>query len=272
MDPSIEILERSSFLAWPAAEVEQLDGWRLRHTPGVSRRANSVWPNECDGNVDVEARIGRAERFYGERRATAMFQIGPLACPRDLDAVLEQRGYVVHAPSRVLTADAGVVQARALDGGRAATSAKAVAAVRVSSDLSQEWFDVSGRRGRHAGHASTYLELLRRIPGEVGYALATFDGEPAAVGLGVCQPPWLAIASMWTLTQFRRRGAARAILAGLEHWGIERGVTRLYLQVEADNAPARTVYREAGFADFYGYHYRVAPPNGIGPPPPPRLR
>jgi ribosomal protein S18 acetylase RimI-like enzyme len=32
-----------------------------------------------------------------------------------------------------------------------------------------------------------------------------------------------------------------------------------YLQVEADNAPARAIYRRLGFADAFAYHYRQAP-------------
>ena len=38
-------LEELAANAWPAGEVEELDGWRLRFNAGVTRRANSVWPN-----------------------------------------------------------------------------------------------------------------------------------------------------------------------------------------------------------------------------------
>ena len=33
----------------------------------------------------------------------------------------------------------------------------------------------------------------------------------------------------------------------------------VYLQVEAGNAAARSLYRRHGFADHHEYHYRVAP-------------
>jgi GNAT superfamily N-acetyltransferase len=90
-----------------------------------------------------------------------------------------------------------------------------------------------------------------------GYALATLGGEPAAVGLGVCDPPWLGVFSMSTLHSHRRRGAATAILSALAAWGAGRGAGRVYLQVEADNGPARALYLRSGFEDAYGYHYRV---------------
>ena len=43
------------------------------------------------------------------------------------------------------------------------------------------------------------------------------------------------------------------------HWHAEKGAVASYLQVEADNHPARRIYQRLGFADAYAYHYRVAP-------------
>ncbi len=38
-------IEGLALRAWPAAEQQSLDGWRLRFNAGVTRRANSVsWP------------------------------------------------------------------------------------------------------------------------------------------------------------------------------------------------------------------------------------
>ena len=45
---------------------------------------------------------------------------------------------------------------------------------------------------------------------------------------------------------------------------VARGGQHLYLQVEDGNAAARRLYRQAGFAEHHGYHYRVAPGRGAG--------
>ena len=39
----------------------------------------------------------------------------------------------------------------------------------------------------------------------------------------------------------------------------EAGVRSAYLQVGADNEPARRIYARLGFTDAYTYHYRAAP-------------
>jgi ribosomal protein S18 acetylase RimI-like enzyme len=39
----------------------------------------------------------------------------------------------------------------------------------------------------------------------------------------------------------------------------QRGITRAFLQVEADNAPALGLYRRFGFTTAWTYHYWKAP-------------
>jgi GNAT superfamily N-acetyltransferase len=249
MDARISIVEDLAFRSWPAAEVADIEGWRVRFTSGVTRRGNSVWANEWRGSR-VEASIDRVEDFYRARSAAPMFQVGPLSRPVDLDAALARRGYVVTAPTRILSAGVDALKTFADD-------RKTLASASVYDSITDAWFEVSGERGRFAAHQDIYRALLGRMAKRSGYALATIGGEPAAVGLGVCDPPWLGVFSMSTLPSHRRRGAAMAILSALAIWGAQRGAKRVYLQVEADNRPARSLYARSGFEDVYGVHYRV---------------
>jgi ribosomal protein S18 acetylase RimI-like enzyme len=217
---------------------------------GVSRRGNSVWPGASRDRDDARSRAARveeAERWYAARGAPAMFQLDPARHP-ELDALLAERGYAVDAPVSVQVADA-----RDVPRGAGAT---------VSRILDDAWFDVSARRGRFARVVDTYRGLLSRIGQRARYALAEVGGVPAAVGMGVLDGERMGVFSMLTVPEARRRGGARAVLAGLAAEAMSSGAPRLYLLVERDNAPALALYSAASFREIYGYHYRVAPARG----------
>ncbi len=264
MTDPVDAIERRAYAAWPAEEVMHLGGWRLRAMRGVSRRANSVWPSsgalsdhgaEREGGgapsergVELESRIERAEAWYESKGLSAAFQLTRRATPRGLDTALERRGYRVDAPVSIQ-----VARARTVLRGQAGSD------VQVSREIPDEWFEISAYKGRFARVAEVYRGLLGRIGPRARYALARVDGEPAAVGLGVIDEGWMGIFSMLTLSSHRRRGAGRAILAGLASAALEDGVEDLYLQVERDNAGAAALYAAASFRELYGYHYRMAP-------------
>ena len=62
---------------------------------------------------------------------------------------------------------------------------------------------------------------------------------------------------MATLPNYRRRGAASAVLHAIASWGQEQGAGDMYLQVMQNNTPALELYAKAGFKKLYGYHYRT---------------
>jgi N-acetylglutamate synthase len=244
---AIEELERLAYSSWPAAEVRDLDGWRLRFTGGVTRRANSVFTNDGRGTAPLDDRIGAVENFYRERGEPARFQLSPLARPAELDAELAARGYAVEAPTAI-----EVAETRA-----AARSAEGSTAVRIEPRLFDDWFEISGRRGRFSDTQDVYRGLLERLGGRALYALALDSNEPAAVGLLVIDAGWAGIFSMLTLPSHRGRGLARALVGAMARQALVRGVERLYLQVERDNRAARRLYAASGFSERYRYHYRL---------------
>ena len=250
-DPEILAIERIAFDAWPAAEVRALGGWRLRFNHGVTNRGSSVWPGPGPCGATLAERVTAVEQFYAERGSRACYQLSPAADPPDLDAALAARGYEVFSPVSVEVAELGDVLARALP-------LEVDAA--CSDTLPEAWFDVSGRRGRFRDEAvSVYRALLERLHGRAGFALAKAGGQVAAVGLAVAAPPWVGVFSMLTLESHRRQRLAEAVLAAIARWAGERGAERMYLQVEIENAPARSLYARVGFVPRYEYHYRRQP-------------
>jgi N-acetylglutamate synthase len=240
-------LENVAFRSWPAAEVKDLDGWRLRSMVGVTRRANSVWTCASAGPSSMEERIATVESFYRDRGGIARFQLSPASLPAELDTALESRGYAIDAPTSIqlTTAD------------RLKDLAPAEATVRVEATLSETWFEISARRGRYREMQAAYRGLLERLAGRALYALAELHSEPAAVGLGVLDGRWLGVFSMLTLESHRRRGLGRAVLGGITKAALARGANRVYLQVERDNPAGLALYGGCGFRELYGYHYRA---------------
>jgi GNAT superfamily N-acetyltransferase len=243
---SIHLLEQAALASWPAAVVQPFDGWLLRFNDGVTRRANSAWPN-AGGEVPLLEKVAKVEAFYRQRGLSPRFQLSPAAEPADLDAALAERGYRRVAQTLVQTApldnmtgtpDSGVV---------------------VTEGFNEQWFatyclaEQFDRR-----EAAGRQDILRRIVGG-GFALLALDDLPAAVGLGVLAGDWVGFFSMATRPEFRRRGAATAILAALAHWGQRHGARQAFLQVMEDNHPARTLYGRLGFRTVYSYHYRELP-------------
>jgi GNAT superfamily N-acetyltransferase len=244
------VVEPYAFDAWPAAEVYRLDGWTLRVTSGVTRRANSVWTVGAPGHMPLVERIEHVETFYRERGLPSTFQLSPLSTPAQLDEVLASRGYTQDAPVSV--------QTRALTPA-GADRRRTDIDVRVRPERDASWWHVVVERGRFAEHPDVLAALLDRIVAERLHATAFREGVPVAAGLGVLAGSWLGVFSMRTLPEHRRAGAATALLERLCAVAHERGASNAYLQVERDNTAAIALYARHGFTEAYGYHYRKSP-------------
>jgi GNAT superfamily N-acetyltransferase len=248
-DPGlVAAVERAALWAWPPREVRFLHGWLLRAGgPLAPRRVSSAQTLAFDASGRLESAIGEVEAWYAARGLPACFQLTEAAAPRGLDAALAARGYVREGESLVMLGDPAVV-AGAVDGGpveilhRPRQSALAAMADPL-------WGDAQ-RRERAA--------LLARIRRPHRYGLVTVGGEPAAGGLVVADGPLAGLFALRTQPPFRRQGLARRLVGALAGWARDQGAERLYLQVEADNAPAIALYARLGFAAAYRYGYRKA--------------
>lgn len=75
------------------------------------------------------------------------------------------------------------------------------------------------------------------ISAEAGFALARVIADEAEILTIAVAPP------------LRRQGLASRLLAGVLAEAAARGATTAFLEVAADNAAARALYRSAGFAE-----------------------
>lgn len=229
------LLERVAADAWPALEEVEVDGWRLRASAGVTRRANSALP--LSGALPVEAVVD----FYRSRELPPVVQVSDAATDDALAALGWQRDIAVE----VMTAPVPV---------GASTAA-------VTAEPDEQWLDcwwaVDGRGG--PVQLVVARQMLSRITAPAAYASIVRDGRAVAVGRAVAQEGQLGVFSMAVSPEHRRRGLGREILHALATWGVEQAARTAYLQVFDGNVEARSLYASAGFSTAHHYHYRSLP-------------
>jgi GNAT superfamily N-acetyltransferase len=246
-------VEEAALAAWPALEIVQLDGWHLRAAHGITGRANSVWSNRCTGSLSLDERVDAAERFYTQRGLAPKFQITPAALPEALDPHLEARGYRFHSPTRVQTASLREVMQHTRP-----LRESPHFEIEVSEEFDDNWFTLyCEAEGADESTAAVRGAILQMLPQPSAFVSLCIDGAAASVGLGVVCGAWMGLFCMSTLAQYRRMGAASAILRTLAIWGSMHDAEQAYLQVRQENAPAVATYARAGFTSAYPYHYRV---------------
>lgn len=233
--------------AWPAAETADHHGWLLRSSGGPSRRANSVASLSWDRDApELEEGIAFAEAFYRARGQRALFQIGPCAQPKELDATLQARGYQRENEVAVMLAAPAAL----------ASGPRPVLEVRIEKRASAAWREIAFEQSRFAQASDSLRDLLQRLGSRVRYVTA-YEGELACAGcFAIASEDRLGVYGMLTLPTARRRGAARAMLCELGAFAQREQLRDVYLLVELENLAARALYAQCGFADAYNYHYR----------------
>ncbi len=221
------------------------DGWLLRMSPGKAKRGRSVNPH-FGSSLPLAHKIGYCEERYAACRLPTIFRITPFCKPADLDAALDQRGYVPSDNTPVQV----VVPARPRPPLRKDVD---VEPVPVAAFVAA----VAALRGSPPEQQAAHLERLAQSPLALHAVVSRVDKEVVACGQVACDRDIAAIYDMATATDWRGRGLASAIVDALLLHAGNWGARVVFLQVDDDNAPAIAVYRKFGFATLYTYHYRA---------------
>ena len=235
------VLEPIADRAWPPRDRSALGGWRLNATDGWSMRSNACWPLAAPDR-DVEAAIDAAEAWLSGRGLPPRFKLTDGAItPQDLPQRLARRGYTDCKTTLVMV-------------GPAAGRADPAVTLFSAPDASFEAVFTASAAGNLAD-ARERLETLGRIPPPARFARLDVEGAPAAIGASAVEGEWAGVFGMRTAPEHRRRGLARRILKALLAEVNALGAAQVYLQVEADNAPAIGLYSGLGFVPAYSYRY-----------------
>ena len=236
----IAALERIAARAWPAARDGRIGDWRLYASSGYSGRINACWPLG-DPGLKIGDAIAAVEAWYAVQSQPPLFKIVDTAASSGLIAILGQAGYRPRTETLMMTAPI----ARGSAGG-----------VRLTVDLDNAFAEVFAAAGpTDPGDASERLEALARVPPPRAFAALEIAGRPAAIGAVAVEGEWAGVFAMRTDPAHRRQGLARRVLAALTGWAAKKGAARAWLQVEAANAAAISLYATAGFEEVYRYRY-----------------
>jgi ribosomal protein S18 acetylase RimI-like enzyme len=241
----IRLLEEIALNAWPALQTVLMDGWVVRFAKGYTRRANSV-NSLYPSTQPLKRKIEACERLYLARGLKSVFKITPASLPSELDAVLAGSGYGregrtgVHVlPLEQWTWDR--------DKG-----------VELYGDFAADWHGAyCVMNGIAPEHHETVGQLLALQFQDKRLAVFRRGGEVAACGLGIRQDRFLGIFDLVVHPRQRRQGCGKAVVEALLAWGKQEGARTAYLQVLAENEPARQLYAGLGFREEYQYWYRV---------------
>jgi ribosomal protein S18 acetylase RimI-like enzyme len=217
------------------------DGWLLRLLPGKAKRARSVnapYPSR----LPLDEKIAHCERLYAAAKVPMIFRITPFSQPEDLDAELGRRGFGRFETTAVEYAPMheglfGHAQGRIMSLG--------------------SWIDAVGDlRDSPPQHRDAHRARLEGSPLILRAVAVEEAGRVVATGLTIVEDDCAGIFDIVTKEEARGRGHARTVVSTLLRTAWDLGARHAYLQVGADNTPARNLYRSFGFEERYTYWYR----------------
>jgi len=240
--PDIEAIERATIAAVSPDLTEELDGWLLPFAGGTVKRARSAVPlhrSEVDhGTLD------RIEDRYDSRQVTPALRLAEAPCFEGLRAELERRHYIDDSPTCVQVGSAQRMR-QVVAGGALADVDHAPDAAWSALFLGEGFDPVDGAHR---------VRMLSRAKGSL-YASVREGGRTVAAGAMAFGHGWASVHGMRTDQAQRGRGLAGRVLAGLAQAASARGFERVFLQVDAHNHPALSLYRRAGFETHWKYSY-----------------
>ncbi|MEJ8821966.1 GNAT family N-acetyltransferase [Variovorax humicola] len=238
----IEAIERATVAAVAPRAVEETDDrWLLPFDNGTVGRAKTAVPLRHE--APAARLVERIEGRYLAQGLPAAFRVADAPCFDALQEALMQSGYQRRKPTFT---QVGTLRALL------ALSSDAPAEVDGAPDAG--WASVFLGEGLDPVDGASRVKALSRATGTL-FGSVREDGRTVAAGAMALSHGWASVHGMRTEQSARGRGLAGRVMAGLAQAALQRGFERVFLQVEAGNAPALALYRRAGFTPAWAYAY-----------------
>lgn len=236
MNENAREIEEIAADMWRPERVQRFGAWNVGYAAGYSRRANSaMWVGPGVDGLDDAADWLREHSIRPTVRLTSEL-------PPDVDETLRSRGWALGGPTLVMVRDIG--------------EPVEVPGLKIMDYPNHAWFShVRIVAGIPENLEGGWRGILSRAPRPRGFAISSEDPIVAA-GVGFISGEWLGLFQLGVMPIARREGWGRKTVDALTSWGVEKGATRVLLQVAADNSRALPLYRRMGFTTEYEYWYR----------------
>lgn len=245
-------VEDASLNASAPPEQRWLDGWLLRLSPGKAKRARCIQPL-AEGLLPLEHKLELAARAFADAGLPLIARITPFSQPADIGQKLDARGWRRFDDTRVMVAS--------LNPESPAASKALPAECRIQRlDATDFAAAVGALRDSPPSQIRAHAARLQASPVRYQAWALMADGEsaPRCCGQIATEFDLIGIYDVFTAPAQRDQGLARALCTHMLQQAAAAGALSAYLQVDADNGAARSVYRRLGFRDAYGYHYRTS--------------
>lgn len=251
---TITELERTAAAHWRGTEEEWLGDWLLRAAEGFTGRANSALPLG-DPGLRLDKALSAVTDWYHARGLPPVIAV-PVPLETDpsghpLDSHLSRRQWGTRqGPAFVMVADLPL-------GGRRADSLPAGREVQAADEPDDAWAAMYHYRGQD--HLPPVARKVLTSAESQSFLSIRSGGEILAIARLSLAGGWAGITAVEVNPAYRRQGLGTAITTAACHAAERRGTSKVFLQVEVTNAPARALYEHLGFRCSHRYHYRVAP-------------
>jgi N-acetylglutamate synthase len=240
-------LEERLVNVWPAVETLIMDGWVIRLANGYTGRANSASPLAIGAGLTAEL-IDEIERVYAQASLPSCVRVTPV-CDPTVEAQLLARGYRVKDRSRIMLLDLQAYRDRAPE-----------PRVTIERKPSQRWLSgVAAHQVPEKRNVDHLNQIVSRMRVPAGFATLTVDGGDVGFGLCAIDRGYAEIGSIILDAKQRGKGLGRATVDALLVFAARESTHHAFLQVDATNAVAISLYASQGFEDIGGYLTMIRP-------------
>ena len=249
MSEEISLYQELATNTWPPKLILNQNGWKVRISEGVTKRANSVSPIRYTGNSLIEDII-QVEKIYQKESLPPIFQLADLFEPPELMDTLISSGYESIDETLVMSVDITEMNT--------APEAVGYEFLHLEEDI-EEWISAfkSLREDRTEDIEGIKQIIERATKSNVCFYIAKKEEEYVAIGLTISEGNYMGVFNMYTHPEHRRKGIAQSIISMMIEWGEINLIDEVFLQVEADNPGAINLYEKFGFKEKYRYRYLI---------------